>query len=87
MAADRLLTLNNDEIIQRKAQGAVNNWEIVLHDSAFNFVNDLIDEDAGFLDLELQAQVERLEAKAKEKTPSGINTNQARAERLLNVGN
>jgi len=89
MAADRLLTLNNDQIIQRKAQGAVDNWEIVLHDSAFTLINELIDEDGGFLDLELQAQVDSLEARAKQKTPSGINTNQARADRLLNgiIGN
>jgi len=89
MAADRLLTLSNEEIIQRKAQGAVDNWEIVLHDSAFTLINELIDEDGGFLDLELQAQVDALEERAKQKTPSGINTNQARAERLLNgtIGN
>ena len=83
-AADRLLTLGNEEIIQRKAQGAVDNWEIVLHDSAFTLVNELIDETPNFLDLELQEQVNALEAKAKAKTPKGVNTNAARAERLLN---
>lgn len=83
-AADRLLTLGNEEIIQRKAQGAVDNWEIVLHDSAFTLVNELIDENPDFLNLELQEQVNALEAKAKDKTPQGVNTNAARAERLLN---
>lgn len=83
-ASDRLLTLGNEEIIQRKAQGAVSNWEIVLHDSAFTLVNELIDANPDFLNLELQEQVTQLEAKAKEKTPSGVNTNQERATRLLN---
>lgn len=83
-AADRLLTLQNDEVIQRKAQGAVSNWEIVLHDSAFAIVNKLIEENPGFLNLELQDQVTQLENKAKEMTPSSVNTNQERAARLLN---
>ena len=67
--SDRLLTLTNDDIVKRKAQNAVENWEIVLHDSAFQLVNELIGEDPEFLNAELQVQVERLEAKAKEKTP------------------
>jgi len=88
MAADRLMTLSNEEIIQRKAQGAVANWEIVLHDSAFTMINELIDETPDFLKLELQAQVEALEARAKEKTPTSVNTNQERAQRLLDgIGN
>jgi len=82
--ADRLLTLTNDDIVKRKSQNAVENWEIVLHDSAFQLVNELISENPDFLNLELQAQVDALEAKAKEKTPSTINTNAERANRLLN---
>ena len=83
-SADRLLTMSNDEIVQRKAQGAIENWELVLHDSAFKLVNDLIDENPNFLDLELQAQVDALEARAKETTPSQM-LGTAR-ERLLNIG-
>lgn len=82
--ADRLLTLTNEDIVKRKAQNTVETWEIVLHDSAFQLVNELISETPDFLNLELQAQVDALEAKAKEKTPSTINTNAERANRLLN---
>lgn len=83
--ADRLLTLTNDDIVKRKAQNAVEAWEIVLHDSAFQLVNELIAEDPNFLDLELQVQVEKLEAKAKEKTPTATNilSAQDRAARIL----
>ena len=83
--SDRLLTLTNDDITKRKAQNAVETWEIVLHDSAFQLVNELIIEDPTFLDLELQAQVERLEAKAKEKTPTATNilSAQERAARII----
>jgi hypothetical protein len=85
VSADRLLTLTNDDIMKRKAQNAVENWEIVLHDSAFQLVNELIAEDPEFLNLELQAQVERLETKAKEKTPTATNilSAQERAARIL----
>ena len=83
--SDRLLTLTNDDITKRKAQNAVETWEIVLHDSAFQLVNELIIEDPTFLDLELQEQVERLEAKAKEKTPTATNilSAQERAARII----
>jgi hypothetical protein len=82
-SADRLLTLSSDEVVQRKAQGAIDNWELVLHDSAFKLVNDLIDENPEFLNLELNEQVKALEAKAKEVTPKALETSR---DRLLNFG-
>lgn len=85
--ADRLVTLTNDEVIQRKAQGVVAAWEIVLHDSAFNLVNELIAEDPEFLNLDLQVQVERLEARAKQKTPSSTNTVAQRLLDSIDTGN
>ncbi len=81
-SADRLLTLSNDEIIQRKAQNAVENWEIVLHDSAFKFINDLIEATPNFLDQELTAQIEALVAMAKEVTPEAVQV--ARANQIVN---
>ena len=84
-SADRLMTLTNEDITKRKAQNAIHTWEIVLHDSAWTLVNELISEDPNFLDLELSVQVERLEAKAKEKTPTEPNLLRAqdRASALL----
>jgi hypothetical protein len=81
--ADRLLTLSSEEVVQRKAQGAIDNWELVLHDSAFKLVNDLIDEDPNFLNLELNEQIKRLEDKAKSITPKALETSR---DRLLNFG-
>lgn len=83
--SDRLLTLTNDDIVKRKAQNAVANWEIVLHDSAFQLVNELISETPDFLNLELQLQVEMLEKKAKEKTPieAGVANAISRADRII----
>ncbi len=40
--ADRLLTMTSEEINLKQAKGLVNNWEVVLHDSAINFVNSLM---------------------------------------------
>jgi len=77
-SADRLLTLSNEEIIQRKAQNTVKAWEIVLHDSAFKFVNDLIGEDPNFLELELTAQIEKLVEKSNAETPEAVNVSRAR---------
>lgn len=70
IAADRLLTLTREEIIQRKAQGMLENWEVVLHDSGIKFINDLITANPNFLELELEEQVTQLEAIAKETTPN-----------------
>ena len=84
IAADRLLTLSNDDIIKRKAQGAVDNWEIVLHDSGLKFINELILADPSFLELELEDQVTKLEELAKTSTPNqSANRAQELADRLI----
>lgn len=62
---DRLLTLSNEEVALKVARGTVHNWEEILHTSAINFVNELIDEDPGFLKKDLKVQKEKLIAKAK----------------------
>jgi hypothetical protein len=84
MNADRLLTLTNSEVTERKAQGLVQAWEVVLHDSAFQLINELIGSNRDFLDSELDAQVAALTALAKEKAPK-IDAISAR-DRLLNIG-
>jgi len=84
-AADRILTLSNEEIIQRKTLNTVEAWEIVLHDSGFKLVNDLIGENPSFLYLEIDEQVELLKAKAIEVTPKDLAVTRAEgfANRVL----
>lgn len=84
MNADRLLTLTNAEVTERKAQGLVQAWEVVLHDSAFQLINELIGSNPDFLDTELDAQVAALTSLAKEKAPK-VDALSAR-DRLLNIG-
>lgn len=87
-AADRILTLSNEEIIQRKTLNTVEAWEIVLHDSGFKLVNDLIGENPLFLDLDIEEQVALLKAKAIATTPKDLATTRAEgfAARLLDNG-
>lgn len=70
VAADRLLTLSGDAITSRKAQGAVANWEVVLHDSAVQIINELIAADPEFLMRDLADQIAQLVAAAKAKAPA-----------------
>lgn len=62
---DRLLTLSNEAIALKMARGTVHDWEEILHTSAINFVNELIDENPKFLEQEITAQKEQLITKAK----------------------
>jgi hypothetical protein len=62
--ADRLLTLSNEAIALKMARGVVHDWEDILHTSAINFVNELIDENPKFLEQDLVKQKEQLIAKA-----------------------
>jgi hypothetical protein len=65
---DRLLTMTLDEINMKLAKGIVDKWEVVLHDSAINFVNALMMENENFFEQDFQVQMEQLIAKAKEVT-------------------
>lgn len=62
---DRLLTLSNEAIALKMARGTVHDWEEILHTSAINFVNELIDENPNFLEQDVATQKEQLIAKAK----------------------
>ncbi|MFI5404908.1 MAG: hypothetical protein ACHQ1D_00195 [Nitrososphaerales archaeon] len=62
---DRLLTLSNEQVALKVARGTVHDWEEILHTSAINFVNELIDENPKFLEQDLPIQKEQLIAKAK----------------------
>ena len=62
---DRLLTLSNEQIALKVARGTVHDWEEILHTSAINFVNELIDENPNFLKQDFIIQKKQLIAKAK----------------------
>ncbi len=64
--ADRLLTMTSEEINLKQAKGLVNNWEVVLHDSAINFVNSLMMDNPDFFEQDFAIQLEQLINKAKE---------------------
>lgn len=64
--ADRLLTMTSEEINLKQAKGLVNNWEVVLHDSAINFVNALMMDNPDFFEQDFNLQLEQLINKAKE---------------------
>jgi len=64
--ADRLLTMNLDEINLKLSKGLIDKWEVVLHDSAINFVNELMMADPNFFELDFDLQKQALINKAKE---------------------
>jgi len=69
-----------DEINLKLSKGLVDKWEVVLHDSAINLVNQLMMENPAFFEQDFDTQLQQLVAKAKEisgaialTTPSGFN--------------
>lgn len=67
-SADRLFAMGKDEITQKKSQRLIDDWEVILHDSAIAFVNELIMADETFLNNELNDQIAALIDLAKQKT-------------------
>lgn len=63
---DRLLTMTVDDINMKLAKGLVDKWEVVLHDSAINFVNELSMANPNFYEQDFEIQKQQLIAKAKE---------------------
>lgn len=66
IAADRLLTMKLEDI-QLGIGSTIERWEAILHDSSITFVNQLIKDDEGYLELDRAEQVARLHALAQEK--------------------
>lgn len=62
---DRLLTLSNEEVALKVSRGTVHDWEEILHTSAINFVNELLDENPKFLEQDIATQKQQLIDKAK----------------------
>lgn len=79
LETDRLFVLSQDDILMKQAKGLAADWEIILHDSATQFIDELILEKAdiemcsvddcsrGFFALDFKDQQNLLIEKAKEK--------------------
>ncbi len=68
--SDRLLSLSNDDLLLKLSKGVVEKWEIILHDSAINFISELNEKNEKFFDQEFSKQKQDLIAIAKEKANS-----------------
>jgi hypothetical protein len=72
IASDRIFTMTKDQIMQEVARNLIQNWEVVLHDSAMTFVADLVRENPNFLDQDMQIMIDALVQKAKDNTPESV---------------
>lgn len=82
IASDRLFVLSQDEALAKQRVGLADKWEVILHDSSFQFIDELIDEYAstevcadddcsrGFFALNFDEQKDLLIEKAKNKANS-----------------
>lgn len=87
--ADRLLPFTNDEVALKQGRGVVEQWEVVLHDSAITFVNNLLDSNPDFLQQDIATQKQQLIDAAKQKANeiAGIQQAQHEAQVLSIVSN
>ena len=76
LTSDRLLTQTNENIDMGLANGSIEIWERILHDSALTFVNELKLSDPTFFEQDPSVQVEQLKQKAKD-VAAAISTNKA----------
>jgi len=70
IAADRLLMAPIADLELKEAQGLIEKWEIILHDSALTFVDELIRADKAFFTKKIDAQILALQEKAQQKVAS-----------------
>lgn len=66
IAADRLLTLSQEDIRLAIGGGGAQKWQGILHNSAPSLLAALIRENNDFLDQDLQVQIDALEQSAKD---------------------
>jgi hypothetical protein len=66
--ADKLFALSDIALASRKASGTIANWEVTLHDSATQLVNELIRLDERYLEKDLQERIDLLVELAKSST-------------------
>jgi len=70
--ADKLFSLGQQAIALRKASNTVENWELGLHDSSLQLINEIMREDEKYIDKPLSERVTELVDKSKSAifTPS-----------------
>lgn len=71
-ATDRLIGMNNDEVQFYYIKGQVEDWEILIHQSPFSLIDELLEQDDEFLDRE-DAKAKLIEL-AKSKAAESIAT-------------
>jgi len=90
VSADRILTMPSDEAELKLAKGLVERWEIVLHDSAITFVDELRSENPSLFEMDLKDQVSMLHEKAKAFTDAIVspsqNIQQSVKDNILSIG-
>ena len=64
---DRLLTMDDEEVTVKLAQGLIAPWEVVLHDSAVTFIMQLSQSNPRFLEQDLATQETQIVELAKQK--------------------
>lgn len=64
---DRLLTMDDEEVTVKLAQGLIAPWEVVLHDSAVTFIIQLTQTNPRFLEQDLATQEAQIVELAKQK--------------------
>jgi len=82
MAADNLMPFNNETIAAKVERGVAEKWQEILHDQAFNLVQEVISEVPNYLSLPMGEQIDLLKAKAQSKVP--VQQGDDLATRLLN---
>lgn len=86
---DRLMAMTSDEINIKQSKRLIDNWEVVLHDSVMMFIDELVEEDSGYLELPLKDQKAKLVEKAKAFnatiTPIQTGTQMNAAQRLNTI--
>lgn len=60
ITTDRLLVIPYDQINLELARGLIAPWEVVLHDSGISMIKNIVMQNTGFLDLDIEDQKEQL---------------------------
>lgn len=71
---DRVFTLSQDDIMLKFNRGLVQDWEVIIHDSAIGLISELMVENATFFEQDFSKQQQDLIALAKTKVPAKPST-------------
>lgn len=90
--ADRILTMDSQDIAIGLSKGTIAKWEVILHDSSVALIQELIldgveGKEEPYLELPLGEKIDLLIAKAKEKEVSipSLSTGQPSTSDILNT--